>query len=107
MDTAQKKQDGNTAPGAEEVEEVTNRTRVAQRVAQRSPGSGTVAARIPSLASSLVKAVSSTMAAAHQRGDVARIPVGPHPLEPGAVPGPPHKSLHSQLPGVERTVGKP
>ena len=103
MDTAQKKQDGNTAPGAEEVEEVTNRT----KVAQRSPGSGTVAARIPSLASSLVKAASSTMAAAHQRGDVARIPVGPHPLEPGAVPGPPHKSLHSQLPGVERTVGKP
>lgn len=82
--------------------EVTNRT----TEAQRPPGSGTVAARIPSLASEQAKAASSTMAAVHQRGDIARIPAGAHPLEPGTVRGPPHKSLHSQLPVVERTVGK-
>ena len=82
--------------------EVTNRT----SVAQRPPGSGMVAARIPSLASEQAKAASSTMAAVHQRGHTARIPAGPHPLEPGAVRGPPNKSLHSQLPVVERTVGK-
>lgn len=79
---------GNTAPGAEEAEEVTNRT----RVAQRSPGSGTMTARIPSLASSLGEGCELHHAAAHQRGTLLCIPVGSHPLEPGAVPGPPHIS---------------